>query len=128
MPLPDAIGAFITDQQIAGRAAWTCRKHRQELERFRAWLDTSVLDWRTVTRRELKTFIRLRAGLGVSARAAMICSLRVFYAFDPHRQAVLLIGGDKTGDDRFYEVMVPRADALFDAYLAEHSTPPHGRR
>jgi hypothetical protein len=44
--------------------------------------------------------------------------LRVFYAFDPERQAVLLIGGDKTGDDRFYEEMVPRADAIFDAYLA----------
>src|SRR6266487_3574818 len=30
--------------------------------------------------------------------------LRVFYAFDPRRQAVLLIGGDKTGitDKRFY--------------------------
>ena len=44
--------------------------------------------------------------------------IRVFYVFDPERQAVLLIGGDKTGDTRFYEVMVPRADAIFDAYLA----------
>lgn len=44
--------------------------------------------------------------------------LRVFYAFDPERQAVLLIGGDKTGDDRFYEVLVPKADALFDGFLA----------
>ena len=31
--------------------------------------------------------------------------LRVFYAFDPRRSAILLIGGDKTGDDRFYERM-----------------------
>src|SRR5580693_2900686 len=31
--------------------------------------------------------------------------LRVFYAFDPLRDAVLIFGGDKTGDDRFYEVM-----------------------
>jgi hypothetical protein len=44
--------------------------------------------------------------------------IRVFYAFDPERQAVLLVGGDKTGDDRFYEVMVPKADSIFDAYLA----------
>lgn len=29
--------------------------------------------------------------------------VRVFYAFDPRRTAILLIGGDKTGDDRFYE-------------------------
>ena len=39
--------------------------------------------------------------------------VRVFYAFDPRRTAILLLGGDKTGDDRFYERMVPRADALY---------------
>ena len=42
---------------------------------------------------------------------------RVFYAFDPRRMAMLLIGGDKTGDDRFYERMVPLADALYDDHL-----------
>src|SRR5579859_1723355 len=31
--------------------------------------------------------------------------LRIFYAFDPRRQVILLIGGDKTGDGRFYERM-----------------------
>jgi hypothetical protein len=45
--------------------------------------------------------------------------LRVFYAFDPRRLAILLIGGDKTGDDRFYERMVPIADQLYDDYIAE---------
>jgi len=45
--------------------------------------------------------------------------LRVFYAFDPRRSAILLIGGDKTGDGRFYERMIPIADALYDAHLAE---------
>jgi hypothetical protein len=45
--------------------------------------------------------------------------LRIFYVFDPQREAVLLIGGDKTGDRRFYERMVPFADDLFDQYLAE---------
>jgi hypothetical protein len=45
--------------------------------------------------------------------------LRVFYAFDPRRSAILLIGGDKTGDDRFYERMVPIADQLYDLYIAE---------
>ena len=44
--------------------------------------------------------------------------LRVFYAFDPDRAAILLLGGDKSGDNRFYERVVPRADDLFDAYLA----------
>jgi hypothetical protein len=45
--------------------------------------------------------------------------LRTFFAFDPRRTAILLLGGDKTGDSRFYERMVPKADALFDAYLDE---------
>ncbi len=45
--------------------------------------------------------------------------IRVFYAFDPRRTAILLIGGDKTGDDRFYERMIPVADALYDTYIAE---------
>jgi hypothetical protein len=44
--------------------------------------------------------------------------IRVFYAFDPARTAILLIGGDKTGNDRFYETFVPIADALYDAHVA----------
>ena len=43
--------------------------------------------------------------------------LRVLYAFDPLRTAVLLLGGDKTGDARWYKRNVPIADALYDAYL-----------
>lgn len=43
---------------------------------------------------------------------------RVLYAFDPRRAAILLLGGDKTGDDRWYERMVPRADRLYDDYIA----------
>lgn len=42
---------------------------------------------------------------------------RVFYAFDPLRKAMLLIAGDKTGDDRFYERMIPVADRLYDEHL-----------
>jgi hypothetical protein len=45
--------------------------------------------------------------------------LRFFYAFDPRRTAILLTGGDKTGDSRFYEEHVKRADALYDVYLDE---------
>jgi hypothetical protein len=45
--------------------------------------------------------------------------LRVFYAFDPRRAAILLIGGDKTGDGRFYEVFIPIADRLYDEHLKE---------
>lgn len=54
--------------------------------------------------------------------------LRVLYAFDPRRQAILLIGGDKTGDDRFYEVMVPLADRIFRELLKEQAEGKHDDR
>jgi hypothetical protein len=41
------------------------------------------------------------------------------YAFDPRRSAILLLGGDKTGNDRWYEEHVPIADALYEKYLRE---------
>lgn len=44
---------------------------------------------------------------------------RVLYAFDLERQAVLLLGGDKTGHDRFYEEYVPKAEVIWERYLAE---------
>jgi hypothetical protein len=44
---------------------------------------------------------------------------RTLYAFDPRRMAILLIGGDKTGEDRWYEVYVPLADKLYDEHLAQ---------
>lgn len=43
--------------------------------------------------------------------------IRVFYAFDPRRAAILLIGGDKTGNDRFYQQQIPLADNLYDLHL-----------
>ena len=47
-------------------------------------------------------------------------SLRVLFAFDPRLQAILLLGGDKTGQwERWYEWAIPAADDLYDAYLKE---------
>ncbi len=43
---------------------------------------------------------------------------RVLYAFDPRRSAILLIGGNKTGDARWYDRMIPVADDLYDEHLA----------
>lgn len=42
---------------------------------------------------------------------------RVLYAFDPRRNAILLLGGDKTGDDRWYDRNVPVADDLYDEHI-----------
>jgi hypothetical protein len=44
---------------------------------------------------------------------------RILYAFDPRRIAVLLIGGCKTGRDRWYEGFVPLADKLYDEHLIQ---------
>jgi hypothetical protein len=45
--------------------------------------------------------------------------LRSLYAFDPRRTAILLIGGDKTGNDRWYDEFVPKADQIYARHLRE---------
>lgn len=49
-------------------------------------------------------------------------SIRVLFIFDPARQAILLLGGDKAGDwKRWYDRNIPIADARFESWLAtEH--------
>ena len=42
---------------------------------------------------------------------------RVLYAFDPRRTAILLFGGNKSGNDRWYEEYVPIADKLYDEHI-----------
>ena len=44
---------------------------------------------------------------------------RVLNAFDPRRMAILLIGGCKTGDDRWYDKMILVADDFYDEHLKE---------
>ena len=55
---------------------------------------------------------------------------RVLYAFDPGRMAILLLGGDKTGQDRWYDVHVPIADRLYEEYLEEirHQESSNGKK
>lgn len=42
---------------------------------------------------------------------------RTLYAFDPRRMAILLIGGDKTGNKRWYDENIPIADRLYDEHI-----------
>lgn len=45
-------------------------------------------------------------------------NLRVLFAFDPRRMAILLIGGDKTHRwEGWYEEIIPLADQLYDEHL-----------
>ncbi len=47
-------------------------------------------------------------------------ALRVLFAFDPRRNAILLLGGDKSGQwTEWYEWAIPAADSLYDLYLTE---------
>lgn len=44
--------------------------------------------------------------------------LRVLFAFDPERSAIMLIAGDKAGNwMRWYKKSIPVADELFDDHL-----------
>jgi len=46
---------------------------------------------------------------------------RIAFAFDPQRQAILLVAGDKTGESEknFYKELIAKADARFDRHLEE---------
>ena len=45
--------------------------------------------------------------------------IRILYAFDPVRSALLLLGGDKTANDRWYNENIPRAERIFAMHLEE---------
>ena len=53
---------------------------------------------------------------------SMARPFRIFYAFDPRRQAVLLLGGDKTGvsNKLFYARMIPLVERIWQEYLDEN--------
>jgi hypothetical protein len=53
---------------------------------------------------------------------------RVFFAFDPRRSAILLVGGNKGGDGRFYEVNLPIADERYRDHLATLIVQPPSKR
>jgi integrase/recombinase XerD len=81
MLLEVAVGEFVADLKLAGRAAGTIEKHQLELARLGRWCVGEALDWQLLGRRDMQRFARLRAELGHSARANMMCSLRTFCAW-----------------------------------------------
>jgi hypothetical protein len=42
---------------------------------------------------------------------------RILFAFDPVRQAIVLVGGNKTGDSRWYKKNIPIAEQRFAEHL-----------
>ena len=56
-------------------------------------------------------------------------TIRILFAFDPRRTAILLIGGDKRGTwNHWYDEYVPLADQLYDDHLAEIANQSRERR
>lgn len=55
---------------------------------------------------------------------------RVAFAFDPRREAILLVAGDKSGgsEDKFYKKLIDKADDRFDEHLAALKKRPGGKR
>ena len=45
---------------------------------------------------------------------------RFAFAFDPNREAIVLVGGDKSGigEKRFYRQLIRKADERFDRHLS----------
>lgn len=44
---------------------------------------------------------------------------RILFSFDPRRMAYLILGGDKTGDSRWYLDAIRRAKAIYRHHLRE---------
>lgn len=66
----------------------------------------------TITSSTLPNLKELRATKGGVLRVLFVC--------DPIRGAILLLGGDKTGQwGEWYRVAIPRAEALYAEYLTE---------
>lgn len=56
--------------------------------------------------------------------------MRIAFAFDPNRAAILLVAGNKAGakQDRFYRQLIAKADVLYDAHLAKIASRKRGKR
>ena len=101
---------------------------------FRAWWDTLSVSHQEATSRTVQALVKHGVRLGFPHSSAVKTSrhshmrelrirtrprIRVFYAFDPRRTAILLIGGHKTSDAGFYRDHVRQADVLYDEHLLE---------
>jgi hypothetical protein len=77
----------------------------------------------TVTASKHKNMKELRPGS--SGRR----EVRVLFAFDPERKAILLLGGDKSGQwSKWYRTAIPQADIAFDEHLETLKKPKQGRK
>ena len=84
--------------------------HAKLLEQFGPQLGRPRVDTLNDSRHANMKELRFDAADGV---------WRVAFAFDPRRQAILLVAGDKSGvsEKRFYRNLIAKADERFDGHL-----------
>lgn len=81
MDFAAAAAAFLADQQLAGRAPLSLKRHRNELRQLSRWMDAEQLAWHVLTERDLRRYVRSRPHLGPSSCANMVWTLRSFFAW-----------------------------------------------
>lgn len=86
--------------------------HALLLEEFGPQLGRPTVDTLKGSKHSNMKELRFKANNGV---------WRVIFAYDPKRQAILLIAGDKSGvsEKRFYKELIRKADERFTKYLRE---------
>ena len=76
----------------------------------------------TITGSRIKNLKELRPGSSGTSE------IRILFAFDPWRSAVLLVAGDKSGKwNRWYTEAIPHAEQLYEIYLKERADEEQGR-
>lgn len=77
-------------------------------------LEDFVKSYRDLARDEKRSALSNMKGLRISYQGE---PWRILFAFDPERSAILLVGGNKGGDKRWYQEQVPIADRRFRQHL-----------
>lgn len=98
--------------EFSERVQDECFSHLKVLEKFGPSLGRPHVDTLNGSKHSNMKELRFNADNGV---------WRLAFAFDPKRQAILLVCGDKSGgsEKRFYKDLIKKADKRFDDYLSE---------
>ena len=99
-------------------------------DEFSAWWDNLVVDAQGAIDDAIAALIehgpalgrpyvdRIKGSRHSNMKELRISSMRILFAFDPRRMAILLIGGDKRDRwNAWYAEMIPIADHLYDEHL-----------
>lgn len=90
MNLDTAISEWLADLELAGRQEGTRKKHQEELTRLTRWCEEQGHNWQQLTKKQLTSYARLRAGLSHSTRSNMLCTLRTFFRWAVEEEYVAM--------------------------------------